>query len=333
MLTPFRTPAQVAAEGAGAMTPGMKGPGQTPLQTPIRDKLSINQESDGFEETAFVQYSQEEQKNMLKQGFGSLPKPKNDYEIVVPENEESGGGDAPQNQDFIEDQADLDERREAELVRQREIELRKRSHAVQRDLPRPFDINSTVMRPKDSQLDSLQKAEELIKREMQTMLHFDALKNPTAQHQQALTSSGKKDAQKAAVQLAQHKAYLEQHPYEEVDEYEMELAKDLLTQEMDFVKQKMNHGELSLEAYTKVWQECYAQVLYVPSLNRYTRANLASKKDRIESLEKRLDNFRNSMTKDAKKAGKLEKKLKILLGGYQSRGQGLQKQVNKKVLL
>ena len=162
MLTPFRTPAKIAAESAGAMTPGMKPLGQTPLHTPIRDKLSINQGSDGFEETAFVQYSQQEYKNMLKQGFDSLPKPKNDYEIVVPENEEPAEGDFSQNQDLVEDQADLDERQEAELARQHEIELRKRSNAVQRDLPRPFEINSTVMRPKDSQLDSVQKAEELI---------------------------------------------------------------------------------------------------------------------------------------------------------------------------
>ena len=33
----------------------------------------------------------------------------------------------------------------------------------------------------------------------------------------------------------------------------------------------------------KVWEECLAQVLYLPSQQRYTRANLASKKDRIES--------------------------------------------------
>ena len=333
MLTPFRTPAQAQADGSGmtpaAMTPGgMKPPSQTPLRTPTRDKLNINKEGDDFEETAFAQYSQEEQKNMLKQGLTGLPKPKNDYEIVVPENEEAVDDSAVPNADFVEDQADLDARKEADLALARERELRKRSHAVQRDLPRPMDINSTVMRPKDAQLDSLQKAEELIKREMQTMLHYDALQNPTAE-QQGVT--GKKDAQKAAIQQSQHRAYLEQHPYDEVDEYEMELAKDLLTQEMHYVKQKMNHGELSLEAYTKVWQECYAQVLYIPSQHRYTRANLASKKDRIESQEKRLDNNRNAMTKDAKKAGKLEKKLKILLGGYQSRAQGLQKQLQETV--
>lgn len=55
------------------------------------------------------------------------------------------------------------------------------------------------------------------------------------------------------------------------------------------VKHGMNHGDLSIEAYNQVWEECYSQVLYLPGQNRYTRANLASKKDRIESLEKKLE--------------------------------------------
>ncbi len=33
----------------------------------------------------------------------------------------------------------------------------------------------------------------------------------------------------------------------------------------------------------------FVKVLFLPSQNRYTRANLASKKDRIESLDKRLE--------------------------------------------
>ena len=66
-------------------------------------------------------------------------------------------------------------------------------------------------------------------------------------------------------------------------------ARDLLKREMDYVKVRMGHGDLSLESYTQVWEECYSQVLFLPSQNRYTRANLASKKDRIESLEKRLE--------------------------------------------
>merc|ERR1712029_1207646 len=94
------------------------------------------------------------------------------------------------------------------------------------------------------------------------------------------------------------------------------------------VAEGMQHGDLSLDAYTQVWEECLAQVLYLPGQQRYTRANLASKKDRIESLEKRLETNRGHMTKEAKKAAKTEKKLKILTGGYQSRAAGLIKQLN-----
>lgn len=38
---------------------------------------------------------------------------------------------------------------------------------------------------------------------------------------------------------------------------------------------------------------------------------------------------RNHMTKEAKRAAKMEKKLKILLGGYQSRAQALIKQLHE----
>ena len=42
-----------------------------------------------------------------------------------------------------------------------------------------------------------------------------------------------------------------------------------------------------------------------------------STKDRLETLEQKLQANRQQMTKQAKKAAKLEKKLKILTGGYQ----------------
>jgi len=58
---------------------------------------------------------------------------------------------------------------------------------------------------------------------------------------------------------------------------------------MMLVKERMGHGDLSLDAYSQVWDQCYAQVLFVPSQCRFTRASLASKKERIESLEKRLE--------------------------------------------
>jgi len=96
---------------------------------------------------------------------------------------------------------------------------------------------------------------------------------------------------------------------------------------MEVVKQGMAHGDLSLDAYTQVWQECLAQVLYLPHQGRVTRASLASKKERLEGMEKRLEVNRAHMTKEAKRATKMEKKLKVITQGYQSRAQLFIKQL------
>merc|ERR1712112_747402 len=207
--------------------------------------------------------------------------------------------------------------------------MSKRSAPVKRDLPRPLDMNHAVLRPihADPPLNDLQKAEEMIKREMILMMHHDCLETPTLA-QQGAAGSKHKDRERGIVNESVHRGYLDRHPYKEVSTEDMETAKILLEAEMEVVKTGMQHGDLSLDAYTQVWEECLAQVLFLPGQQRYTRANLASKKDRIESLEKRLDMNRGHMTKEAKRAAKTEKKLKILTGGYQSRAAGLIKQLN-----
>ncbi|TMS04394.1 Cell division cycle 5-like protein [Larimichthys crocea] len=154
----------------------------------------------------------------------------------------------------------------------------------------PNTVNESVLRPTSMEpLLDLQLAEELIKQEMITMLHHDCLHHPSANAGSQL-QRGKSRGPASTSNNASHIAFLETHPYKPVSTEDME------------------------------------QVLYLPSQNRYTRANLASKKDRIESLEKKLDVNRGHMTAEARKAAKLEKKLKILLGGFQSRALGLLKQ-------
>jgi pre-mRNA-splicing factor CDC5/CEF1 len=123
-------------------------------------------------------------------------------------------------------------------------------------------------------------------------------------------------------------AYLKQRPYDTFEAEALVKASEVLDQEMAYVKQKMGHGDLSLESYAQVWEQCYSQVLFLRSQNRFTRASLASKKERIESLDKQLEVNRGHMSREAKKAAKLEKKLKIILGGYQTRSQALVKMLH-----
>lgn len=328
LTTPFRTkdgqvgltPSQTPAGGAkGMMTP-----------TPLRDKLSINP-GEGFDEGEGDRFQQREMRESLKMGLSSLPQPKNDFEIVVPETEgeEEMGEDSSA---WVEDQADIDNQTAEEYRKRREAELKRRSQSVQRDLPRPTDMNHTVLRPlnADPPLTDLQRAEELIKREMIVMMHHDCIETPTlAQMGEGSGSSKKKKSagDRSILNESSHRSYLDKHPYQKFDDEDISNAKKLLEAEMEVVKQGMGHGDLSLEVYTQVWEECLSQVLFLPSQSRYTRANLASKKDRIESLEKRLEQNRGHMKKEAKRAVKIEDKLKILTKGYQTRSQALIKQV------
>uniref|UniRef100_A0A8C1SCZ4 Cell division cycle 5-like protein n=1 Tax=Cyprinus carpio TaxID=7962 RepID=A0A8C1SCZ4_CYPCA len=329
LSTPFRTP----SHGADGMTPhsGMTpkpSVGVTPLRTPLRDKLNINTEEGGmdYSDPSFAKHLQRESREQLRLGLMSLPVPKNDFEIVLPENAEKELEEAEVDESFVEDAAEIELRKQAARDAEREKELRQRHTAVQRDLPRPSEVNETILRPHNVEppLTDLQQAEEIIKKEMITMIHFDCLHQPFSD---ALAKKGK--GMGSSSNNTEHIAFLEKNPYEKVSEEELKKAGELLAQEMEVVKHGMGHGDLSIEAYNQVWEECYSQVLYLPGQSRYTRANLASKKDRIESMEKKLEINRGHMTTEAKRAAKMEKKMKILLGGYQSRAMGLLKQLSE----
>lgn len=290
--TCFHTPMNVTNKKEQVYTPAL-----------ARDKLNINMEE--YNETPIAKNQQS-----LREKLSTLPTPRNDYEIVVPEDsleDDREGSIVP----FIEDQSDADIRLIEEEQAQKESALKRRSQVIQKRLPRPVEINTTILRPPTDMvgLTELQRAEESIKQEMITMLHYDAMQNPVAQR----TSIPLKKVSS----LQQLQTYLEQNPYDEHDEDELSQAEDLLKKEMKVVKTGMAHGDLSLENYSHVWQECLSQVLYLPSQNRYTRANLASKKDRLEATERKLEQNRKHMAREAKRCGKIEKRLKILTSGYQ----------------
>ncbi|XP_050337173.1 cell division cycle 5-like protein [Bactrocera neohumeralis] len=325
IATPFRT-----QRGGDSNTPGFATPasnalvplGKTPHavvgQTPtlVRDKLSINPEDNlnVGETPAIYRNYQKQLKHSLREGLATLPVPRNDYEIVVPEHDDHEPTET-KSENVVEDQADVDARAIAEENAKRQRELEKRSQAIQRQLPRPTEVNTKILRPQSEKqnLTDMQKAEELIKHEMITMLLFDSVKDPVPGQSQN--------------KIEQLQNYFKSNPYEEFKKPDLEKASNLIKEEMDVVKEGMGHGDLPMDVYSQVWQECLGQVLYLPSQNRYTRANLASKKDRLESAEKQLEQNRRHMAKEAKRCAKIEKKLKILTGGYQARAQAMIKQL------
>ncbi|XP_043063945.1 cell division cycle 5-like protein [Drosophila ficusphila] len=148
-------------------------------------------------------------------------------------------------------------------------------------------------RPRPTELNTKilrQQAEELIKRQMITMQAYDSVKDPVPVQSQH--------------KLEQLQSYFKANPYENISQLELARAKQKFAEKMEVVKKRMLHAEL----------------------HRYTRANLASKKDRLESAEKRMKTNRRQIAKEAKRCGKIDKKLKILIGDYQARAKVLIKQ-------
>lgn len=184
IATPFRTqregggaatPAGFLTPASGALLPVLKnGTAGGSVSTPalVRDKLSINPEENmGVTETpALYKNYQKQVKSTLREGLATLPTPRNDYEIVVPEQEDSEPMETG-TEPAIEDQADVDARLLAEQEAQRQRELAKRSQVIQRNLPRPTEVNTKILRPQSEKqnLTEQQQAEELIKHEMITM--------------------------------------------------------------------------------------------------------------------------------------------------------------------
>ncbi|QQP51962.1 Uncharacterized protein FKW44_013462, partial [Caligus rogercresseyi] len=227
--------------------------------------------------------------------------PKNDFEIVVPQ-EDDEGNEVEMEDDahtFIEDQADVDQLTEEEFRKAREAEFRLRSQSC---------ASSLELGPS---LTDLQRARSLSREKWRLCSTMTVWKRPRLL---------KWDDLRKGKSLKRNGSFIMKADIGDICPSIPIKAIDLLAAEMEVVKRGMAHGDISLEAYT--------QVLYLPSQARYNRATLASKKDRIESHEKRLEQNRAHMCKEAKRAGKIEKKLKILTGGYQSRAQAQIKQIH-----
>ncbi|KAL5960739.1 Cell division cycle 5-like protein [Taenia solium] len=334
--TPFRTP-QVGA------TPG--GPNDVMSQTPRRDYLNIN-EADSMEGPQTMSVTS------LQKKLARLPQPKNNFEISMPDEAELDATEQAEASDpaaegtsaHVADQAEVD--REAAEARKAAADAAwaKRSQALRRGLPRPTAVNNAVLRPPPStpaeelSLTDLQKAEELIKKEMLTMLHYDSLHNPpsTLLADLSRNTDGKllsAMAQKKRLQQVNttHEAFLRDSPYEEFSDDSLAQAAAAIEAETVVVRSAMGHGEVSGEAYARVWEECLAQVLHLPQHHRFTRANLVPKAERVSAAERRLEMLRGLMAEEAKKAARQEKRLSILLGGYQSRAQTLIKAIQESV--
>lgn len=134
-------------------------------QTPRRDALGVN--ITGVEVTP---------KSQLRRAFASLPKPRNDFEIAIPE--EKIPVEQEEQETLLDDAGERERRLAAEKERQKQLMLERRSQALKRGLPRPPNQLITDLKSKMSNTND--PVQELILNEMKALLVSDSTKWPSA---------------------------------------------------------------------------------------------------------------------------------------------------------
>jgi len=329
---PMATP--LASPGPGitpriSMTPSREGHsfGLTPKATPLRDELNIN-EVEMQDNTKLELRRQAELRKSLRSGFASIPQPKNEYQIVMPPITEDEKEEAEEK--IEEDMSDRLARERAEEQARHEALLRKRSKVLQRSLPRPPAVSveiirqslirsgesrsrSTFMPPT-----SLEQADELINEELLRLLEHDNAKYPLDEKTQKEKKKGSKRQQNGGPLVPE---------IDDFDEDELKEASSMVEEEIQYLRVAMGHENESFEDFVKAHDACQDDLMFFPTSNSYGLASVAGNADKISALQNEFETVKKRMDDEAKKASRLEQKIKLLTQGYQIRAGKLWSQV------
>jgi len=317
---PLATPYRAADPPNMVATPRESGQvGATPLRTPMRDNLSINPD-DKFSSVAQTprenRMQESTSKRALRTGFMNLPKPENNFELMVPEDEEDETAEGSTRE---EDAAE----RDAKLKRAREEEerraLARRSQAIKLGLPRPTNVDVEQLL-KDLRLDDgelspdLAPAQELVDAELVQLLHHDSLTYP-------LPGTSHPGGTRSSYQVPRDG---------DIDE-----ARSIIQRELasslgfpDANEEQTRQGVAALTKSEEVdeafgWPSIRSRLAFDAKERRYVDPAPLSSQDRIEGYSAVLNESRDLMAREAGKIAKAEKKLNVTLGGYQVRSKTL----------
>lgn len=318
LLTPARQ--QALMDGTPRSESMISG---TPLRTPLRDNLSLNPTDfvPGMLDTPRERRARESSAaRTLKAAFMNLPKPENNFELEVPEDEpeEAADGSAQVEEDAAERDARIKKRQEEERRR----ELARRSQVIQRGLPRPARIDvERLLRDlslTEDDSDESAPATRLVLDEMVRLLQHDAISYP-------LPGTSIPGATRSM--------------YEYPDDDDVEAAKAAIDAELanalgfPHARPEQILEGLSVAADSEqldqslLWADVRDRLVFDPKSSRFVAPEEISSETRLEGYDHLLKDDREAMAKEANKSAKSEKKLNIQLGGYEARSKVLSKRI------
>jgi pre-mRNA-splicing factor CDC5/CEF1 len=307
--TPFRLP-----DALGINTPLTTG--STFDQTPVRGSRSAAQA----------------EKRALSAAFQSLPAPQNDFSIMLPDEADVDGADGDEVND-TEDAAERDKRLKKEEEDRKIREFNRRSLPVQKGYPRLPNVDPVQLRTRLELAVSgtddhglFLQAQNMINEELAMLAAHDAIAFPlpgTANAGSTVSSyrhpddSSVADA-KAMIELEMASAL--GYPGASTDKVREGLA-ILAKDQQD--EQSTTQDPLSS------WAALRATLSYDPTKKNWTETASLDDSTLVSGLSAQLDTARETMSREAARAAKVERKLGLVLGGYQTRSDGLRKKLEE----
>ncbi|KAG1751396.1 pre-mRNA splicing factor component-domain-containing protein [Suillus paluster] len=320
---PLATPMHGGPGDASATPRDGASWGATPLRTPMRDTLSINPAT-GMpvgDTPRDNRLRADSAKRALKAGFMSLPKPENNFELLVPEDEdEEVDTTGPMSE---EDAAE----RDARLKRMREEEerqaLARRTQVVARGLPRPARVDVEQLMGAlnlGEEEDDMAEVRRLVNAEIADLLLHDSIAHP-------LPGTNIPGGTPSTYQIP---------PDDDLaaakSQIHLELASSIGFPDAN--EAQVKEGLVTLSSSEEVdesasWASVRQRLAFDSASRTWVEPSSLSVEARIAGFTMLLEESRDEMSKEASKASKIEKKLDITLGGYQARSKALSKRVTE----
>ncbi|KIM27469.1 hypothetical protein M408DRAFT_329933 [Serendipita vermifera MAFF 305830] len=310
----------------------------TPFRLPAHDALGINtplNAAAAFDQTPVrnARSAALAEKRALSAAFQSLPAPQNDFSIMLPD-EADGEGDDDGSMNVTEDAAERDRRLKKEEEERKIREFNRRSLPVQKGYPRPANVNPTQLR---SRLDLavsgaddhglFLQAQNMINEELALLAAHDAIAFPLPGTANAgITSSSYAHPDDGFVKDAKSMIELEMasslgYPAASVDKVREGLAILAKDQQEDSSSGKQ-------DAFSS-WSALRDTLSYEPTSKTWTETSSMDASSLISGLSAQLNTARETMGREAARAAKVERKLGLVLGGYQTRAESLRKKLEE----
>eukprot|EP00644_Phytophthora_capsici_P008069 jgi/Phyca11/10937/fgenesh1_pm.PHYCAscaffold_58_\ len=294
--TPSRTPSSAVSSSGNDKTP------MSATRTPLRDELGINPEQLYGTEVENAKAEKARAKQLavsLRKGFDSLPAPQNEYEINVPEKEETGDDHVTALRE--EDAGEREAREQQQRELERERELKRRSTAVQKELPLPSKVKKMLIHSDVGEVAD----------EMYQMLEHDLAMYPMDDGKTKKSKKRKKSPASAVVHLQQF------------SDSEIERARQMV------------HIEASLTGVSSIWKAQDTATLgekWDEVQTRYlSKAEgrsagvsfqfATSDQDKLRAVQARFAELKETEQLLTKRAQKLEDRARIVNGGFHRRSQ------------